>query len=92
MDDLKTINDSLGHMEGDRVLKAVGNMLSRSVRSIDVVGRIGRDESALVLLGMKASDSRELLSRLHEDILKMVWDECWQIGISMGVVSFSVSI
>ena len=92
MDDLKTINDSLGHMKGDWVLKAVGNMLSRSVRSIDVVGRIGRDESALVLLGMKASDSRELLSRLHEDILKMVWDEGLQIGISMGVVSFSVSI
>jgi diguanylate cyclase (GGDEF)-like protein/PAS domain S-box-containing protein len=91
VDDLKTINDSLGHLEGDRVLKTVATALSGAVRSIDVVGRLGGDEFALVFPGMKASDSRLSIGRLHHRVLETMRGHGWTIGVSMGVASYSIS-
>lgn len=92
VDNLKTINDTLGHIEGDQVLKAVGNTLLGSCRSTDIVGRLGGDEFALVLLNMKSSDAKVFLGSLHQRLLKMMRDRGWGIGVSMGGVSFSDSI
>jgi diguanylate cyclase (GGDEF)-like protein len=44
MDDFKKINDSLGHTEGDKLLKLVGKRLSRLVRREDLLARLGGDE------------------------------------------------
>lgn len=41
LDNFKQVNDNLGHSAGDLVLRAVGSVLSASVRSTDVVGRLG---------------------------------------------------
>ena len=92
VDDLKTVNDSLGHPEGDRVLRAVGNALLGSVRAVDLVGRLGGDEFALVLPRMKASDAKAAIERLHQRIVKMMRDNGWVTGASMGIISFSDSI
>lgn len=44
VDDFKRVNDTLGHAEGDFVLKNIGYYLKKNFRSYDVVGRIGGDE------------------------------------------------
>ncbi|TFH33519.1 MAG: sensor domain-containing diguanylate cyclase [Anaerolineales bacterium] len=92
VDNLKTVNDSLGHMEGDQVLKAVSKTLLGSVRSTDAVGRLGGDEFAFVLLNANASDAKVLVSRLHQRLLKVMRDRGWVTGVSMGAVHFSDSI
>lgn len=92
VDNFKTINDLLGHMEGDQLLKAVSKNLLSSVRSTDVVGRLGGDEFAFVLLNMKASDAKVLLDGLQQRLLKLMQDRSWASGVSMGAVSFSDSI
>ncbi|HWR59879.1 MAG TPA: GGDEF domain-containing protein, partial [Thermodesulfovibrionales bacterium] len=92
VDNLKSVNDSLGHKEGDQVLKAVSNTLLDSVRYTDRVGRLGGDEFALVLTEMKASDAEVLVSRLHKRLLKMMQDRGWPVGVSIGVVSFADSV
>lgn len=92
VDNFKTVNDSLGHAEGDRVLKALGNTLLGLIRSTDVVGRLGGDEFALVFLGMKASEAKLSITLLHQRLLKMMRDHGWKLGVSMGVISFSDSI
>src|SRR3954471_1888899 len=48
-DYFKIINDGLGHREGDRVLRTIGQSLEGNLRLTDVVARLGGDEFALIL-------------------------------------------
>jgi diguanylate cyclase (GGDEF)-like protein len=50
LDRFKEINDTLGHMEGDRVLHRIGALASSMLRGSDVAGRMGGDEFAVLLL------------------------------------------
>ncbi len=49
VDELKAINDRVGHFEGDRVLRGVGDVVSQGVRRIDTAARYGGDEFVVVL-------------------------------------------
>lgn len=49
MDDLKKINDELGHLAGDQVIKGIGNVLQKNIRDEDIVARWGGDEFVAVL-------------------------------------------
>src|ERR1700749_1966130 len=68
VDRLKPINDNFGHAAGDQVLKAIVAVLSRQIRSSDVIGRLGGDEFALLLWNLSETDARAKAAALEADV------------------------
>jgi diguanylate cyclase (GGDEF)-like protein len=64
IDRFKGVNDSFGHAEGDRVLKALARSTRKVLREGDLVGRLGGDEFAVVLPGAGADQARVVSERL----------------------------
>jgi diguanylate cyclase (GGDEF)-like protein len=64
LDRFKLINDGLGHDAGDRMLVAVAQRLTASLRAGDTVGRFAGDEFVVVLEGVDAEDAKTIAERL----------------------------
>ena len=56
IDDFKLVNDSFGHEAGDKLIKAVGDLLSKSMRRADTVARLGGDEFAIIIENIDGHD------------------------------------
>jgi diguanylate cyclase (GGDEF)-like protein len=71
VDGLKAINDSAGHLVGDRALAAVGQVLLKATRATDFVSRYGGDEFAILL----SKTPVEKAKRMAERILSLLREE-----------------
>ncbi len=70
LDNLKQINDTLGHDAGDRAIKAAAKILAAVVfRKDDLVARIGGDEFAVILPSVDINENSSILERLEGAIL-----------------------
>ncbi|MDH5611405.1 MAG: EAL domain-containing protein [Gammaproteobacteria bacterium] len=56
IDDFKLVNDSFGHEAGDKLIKAVAELLSKSMRRADTVARLGGDEFAIIIENVDGVD------------------------------------
>ena len=89
VDRLKPINDNFGHAAGDQVLKAIVAVLSRQIRSSDVMGRLGGDEFALLLWNLSETDAHAKAASMEEDIDRLGFafsGHTVATGVSTGVV------
>lgn len=66
LDGFKMVNDCLGHMVGNKVLRAVGSALRDSCREYDYVARMGGDEFALILPASDRESMRHRIAELRE--------------------------
>lgn len=86
IDYFKTVNDRLGHTAGDQVLKGLAELMTDTVRDIDMVGRYGGEEFAVVLPHTTLDQAVMLGERLR----RLIEDHAF--GIADGVVRLTVSI
>jgi diguanylate cyclase (GGDEF)-like protein len=87
MDGLKQVNDTLGHLEGDRALVEIAGTLRETFREEDVIARMGGDEFA-VLAVMKSNRVcdvvRAVLSRLRTRLAKLSPPSGYRLSMSVG--------
>jgi len=70
-DRFKVINDSLGHAEGDELLKQIARRLERVTRTGDLLARLGGDEFVILLTEMlEVDDALQIAERIKEDLKK----------------------
>lgn len=67
MDDLKIINDTFGHMEGDHAIIMFAEALKKTVGENNLVGRMGGDEFLILLCG---DNSKKEISKVLENLIK----------------------
>ncbi|HEX3109989.1 MAG TPA: diguanylate cyclase [Thermoanaerobaculia bacterium] len=73
LDDFKRINDTFGHLTGDRVLHDVGAVLLSFTREYDLVARLGGDEFVVMLRNISVEDAVTVSDRLAADIGRLQW-------------------
>ena len=88
LDRFKTINDSLGHLTGDKLLQGVAGRLRQCVRETDTVSRQGGDEFIIVLTGV---DSPDEAGRVAAKILDQL-DAAFDVDGQQLRTSFSIGI
>ncbi len=90
LDGFKQINDRYGHLEGNRVLRAVARALRLQCREYDTVARLGGDEFVLVLPGQEhdsvSAKVEQLINAVAEAGYDTVRAAC--LGISVGVAYY----
>jgi diguanylate cyclase (GGDEF)-like protein/PAS domain S-box-containing protein len=87
LDDLKKINDTLGHHKGDQALVEIAGILKATFRQSDVKGRMGGDEFAVFPIGADQEGMEKAMSRLRKNIEKfnLSKENPFHLSVSMGV-------
>ncbi|MGH7146076.1 MAG: GGDEF domain-containing protein [Planctomycetota bacterium] len=89
LDNFKSVNDTLGHAAGDRLLQAVGRMLQTDLRRQDIAARLGGDEFALLLPGTGFTEADRLLTRLTGSLGQIGEAQSGNVSFSVGAITFA---
>jgi len=86
LDNFKRYNDSCGHLEGDRVLKKIGEIIKHSIRNnVDSGYRYGGDEFAALLIGASVDQALTIADRIRSSIEDSGFKN---ITVSVGLAEF----
>ena len=90
LDDLKVINDTWGHHEGDHAIMRTADVLRATFRQSDVVARYGGDEFVVLALDSSNDRGAAIRARLEAKLAQanVLGDGRYCLGLSMGIVAF----
>ena len=91
-DDLKGINDRLGHLVGDQALKDAADLLLSCARIADVVARWGGDEFLVLTIGATPDGVERLRERLYSAVIEFndAHERPYELGLSAGIALCSL--
>jgi two-component system cell cycle response regulator len=91
LDDFKAINDTYGHLAGDRVLRDIGAVFHRNTRPEDLIARYGGDEFVMVVPDLDVPHIEGLAQRLAREVRALQWSaggtEPFTIDLTTGMAS-----
>lgn len=90
LDQFKVVNDTVGHIAGDELLRQITAILQKGVRANDMLARLGGDEFGLLLTQCPLSQATQIAENLKDLVhqFRFIWDnKTFIIGVSIGVVA-----
>lgn len=91
IDHFKKVNDSFGHAVGDDVIKSITDLCQNTFREVDIIGRMGGEEFAFVLVGASIEDAMLVTERLRiniEESKVMADGKIISVTASFGVTQY----
>ncbi len=91
LDQLKRINDTHGHREGDHALMETANILKETFRGADIIARIGGDEFAILTVEARNDSGGILTTRLQEnlDARNAAASRGYTLSVSVGIARYN---
>jgi diguanylate cyclase (GGDEF)-like protein len=88
VDDLRAVNQRFGHAVGDALIRSVAAIMRNSLRTTDVVARLGGDHFAILLPETGAAATRAVLRKLEGVLLEISGKGEWTSTFSLGAVTY----
>jgi diguanylate cyclase (GGDEF)-like protein len=88
LDNFKTVNDTCGHLTGDRLLRLVADTIRNNIRITDVLARLGGDEFAVLLPETDPEQSEIAINKVQTQLLDEMKKNNWPVTFSIGAVTF----
>lgn len=85
VDDFKRINDEKGHIYGDQVLREVAQLLQKSMRKGDLVGRYGGEEFMAIFPHTTLADGKKIAERIRKTVAEHDFISGMRVSLSGGV-------
>ncbi len=87
IDHFKIVNDVYGHPAGDEILRKIAAIFENDIRGIDIAGRVGGEEFAILLTDTNIEKAYEIANRIRLDASAITLDQ-WAGGISIGAAQW----
>ena len=94
LDRFKIVNDQCGHLAGDELLRRLSEKMSEQLRGTDTLARLGGDEFGVFLNHCSIKEAQRIAKQLCKTVanFQFLWREnCFNVGVSIGVISISNS-
>ena len=88
IDDFKRINDTCGHIAGDRILVELTRLIQRNIRKVDILGRWGGEEFLIILPDCNIKSGRSVAEKIRKTIETHQFDIEESLTCSFGVSEF----
>ncbi len=85
LDDFKVVNDTYGHLYGDEVLRRVSKMISKTIRTHDIVARYGGEELVVIVTNSTYEDAVKVANRLLVNVAGIEYRNKVHVTISIGL-------
>ena len=88
LDRFKQINDTLGHLAGDRILRDIGALFLKRTRHEDLIARYGGDEFIMLIVSLNPEEIEALAARIAREIESAQWTfgtETISVGVTTGI-------
>ncbi len=89
LNNLKEVNDKIGHVEGDILIKQFGGILRKAIREEDFVGRYGGDEFVAVLQNVDEAVVKLVINRIEDEVSKYNKRVRMQLESGQALISYA---
>lgn len=92
LDQFKVVNDTVGHIAGDEMLRQISHLIESVSRESDMLARLGGDEFGLILIGCNLKHAEITADKIRQQIseFRFTWeDKLFQTGASIGLVEIN---